>query len=195
MFEEEYKNLHERTTFITNKYKFIQETNKKNKLLLEEKNNELDVMKKSSIVVNKASEDTLRSLESNIGSIVNKALSCVFQGDSYEMHFLIGTRGQKTKQTTMKVELRKNGVCFSKNLTETVEGGALAVISIILRASFVLLREDNRRILLLDECLSPIARIEESNGDSNLKRAFKMIEQLAEAFNIQIIIVTHCYEK
>lgn len=194
MFEE-FDELHAKTSFLMNKYRFICEDNVKNKSLLDKKKEELDMMKKSSIVVNKAAEDTLKSLESNIGSIVNKALSCVFQGDSYEMHFLIGTRGQKTKQTTMKVELRKNGVCFSKNLTETVEGGVLAVISIILRASFVLLREDNRRILLLDECFSPIARIEESDGDSNLKRAFKMIEQLAEAFNIQIITVTHCYEK
>lgn len=193
MFEE-FEQLHAHKSFLINKYNFICSDNEKNQKLLEEKKNELDIMNKSSIVISKAVEDTLRSLESNIGDIVNEALSCVFQGDSYTMHFLISTRGQKTKQTTIKVELRKNGVCFSKNLIGNVEGGALAVISIILRASFVLLREDARKILLLDECFSSISRAEDSDGDSNLKRAFKMIEKLSETFGVQCILVSHCYE-
>ena len=194
-FEEEYKQLHERTSFVINKYKFIQENNKKNRVLLEEKNNELDIMKKSSIVVSAAVKDTMSYLETNITEIANKALSCVFE-DTYEMKFVMGTRGKKTQTNTVKIELKKDGVCLSKNLVESCEGGVLAILSVVLRVAFLMLKSDTRKILLLDEVLSAVSRVPDKEGDgSNLKRATQLIEKISELFNIQLVLVSHVVEK
>lgn len=193
MFEE-FDELHAKTSFLMNKYRFICEDNVKNKSLLDKKKEELDMMKKSSIVVSKAVEDTMKFLETNITDIANKALSCVFE-EPYEMRFVMGTRGKKTQTNTVKIELKKNGVCLSKNLTESCEGGVLAILSVILRISFILLKQDLRRIVLLDEILAPLSKIIDEDGSgSNLTRAVQMIEKLSEVFGIQIILVSHCLE-
>lgn len=196
MFEEEYKSLHDRTSFVINKYKFIQENNKNNRVLLEEKNNELDIMKKSSIVVSAAVKDTMSYLETNITEIANKALSCVFE-DTYEMNFVMGTRGKKTQTNTVKIELKKDGVCLSKNLVESCEGGVLAILSVVLRVAFLMLKSDTRKVLLLDEVLSAVSRVpdKDDNSNSNLKRATQLIEKISELFGIQLILVTHVVEK
>ena len=195
-FEEEYKLLHERTSFLINKYKFIKENNEKNRELLEEKNNELDTMKKSSIVVSKAVEDTMSFLETNITQIANRALSCVFD-DAYTMNFVMGTRGKKTQTNTVKIELKKDGVCLSRNLSESCEGGVLAILSIILRVAFLMLKSETRKILLLDEVLAAVSRVpdEDDSSNSNLKRATQLIEKISELFNVQIILVSHVVEK
>lgn len=195
MFEE-FDELHAKTSFLMNKYRFICEDNAKNKSLLDKKKEELDMMKKSSIVVSKAVEDTMKFLETNITDIANKALSCVFE-EPYELSFIMGTRGKKTQTNTVKIELKKNGVCLSKNLTESCEGGVLAVLSIILRVAFLMLKSESRRILLLDEVLSAVSRVPDENDDtnSNLKRATQLIEKLSEVFGLQIILVSHVIEK
>ena len=192
MFEE-FEQLHAHKSFLINKYNFICSDNEKNQKLLEEKKNELDIMNKSSIVISKAVEDTFKYLEMNITDIANKALATVFD-EPYELSFIVGTRGKKTRTNTVGIELKKNGVRISKNLTQAVEGGQRAVLSVVLRTAFLMLKEDARKILLLDECFSAISRIEENDGNSNLKRAFKMIEKLSETFGFQCILVSHCLE-
>ena len=195
MFEE-YEQLHSRASFLQNKYRFLCEENRKNTVLLEEKKNELDIMKKSSIVVNTAISDTLSYLQTNITEIANRALACVFE-DSYEMNFVVGTRGKKTQTNVVKIELKKDGVCLSRNLSESCEGGVLAILSVVLRVAFLMLRTESRKILLLDEVLSAISRVpdEDDNSNSNLKRATQLIEKISELFGIQCILVTHCVEK
>ena len=195
MFED-YEELHAKTSFLMNKYRFICEDNVKNKYLLDKKREELDTMKKSSIVVSKAIEDTMKFLETNITDIANKALSCVFE-EAYEMNFVMGTRGKKTQTNTVKIELKKSGVCLSKNLTESCEGGVLCILSVVLRVAFLMLKSDSRKVLLLDEVLAPVSRVpdEDGSGNSNLKRATQLIERIAEIFNIQIILVTHVVDK
>jgi hypothetical protein len=153
-------------------------------------------MKKSSIVVSKSIEDTMRFLETNITTIANRALACVFE-DSYEMDFVMGTRGKKTQTNTVKIELKKDGVCLSRNLSESCEGGVLAILSIILRVAFLMLKSDTRKILLLDEVLAAVSRVpdEDDSSNSNLKRATQLIEKISELFNVQIILVSHVVEK
>ena len=154
MFEE-YNSLHTKKSYLMNKYKFICEENRKNRELLDEKKKELDIMNKSSIVTQAAIKDTLNFLETNITEIANKALACVFK-DSYVLSFVVSTRGKSTKNTTIRIELKKDGVCLSKNLTESCEGGVLAILSVVLRIAFILLKEETRRVVLLDEILAPI---------------------------------------
>ena len=193
MFEE-FEQLHAKTSFLMNKYRFICEDNVKNKTLLDKKKEELDMMKKSSIVVNAAIKDTFSYLHTNITSIADKALACVFD-EPYTIDFVMGSRGKSTKSSTVKIELKKNGVCLSKNLTESCEGGVLAILSVVLRISFILLKQDLRRIVLLDEILAPISKIRDEDGEgSNLTRAVQMIEKLSETFGVQCILVSHCLE-
>ena len=194
MFEE-YEQLHSRASFLQNKYRFLCEENRKNTALLEEKKNELDIMKKSSIVVNTAISDTLSYLQTNITEIANRALACVFE-DSYEMNFVVGTRGKKTQTNVVKIELKKDGVCLSRNLSESCEGGVLAILSVVLRVAFLMLRTESRKVLLLDEVLSAVSRLHDEDGDgSNLKRATQLIEKISELFGIQTILVSHVVEK
>lgn len=193
MFEE-FEKLHAHKSFLINKYNFICSDNEKNQKLLEEKKNELDIMNKSSIVISKAVEDTFKYLEMNITDIANKALATVFD-EPYELSFIVGTRGKKTRTNTVGIELKKNGVRISKNLTQAVEGGTLAILSLILRVSFLLLKEESRKILLLDEILSPVSRIQEEDGGSNLKRATALVEKISEVFQIQTILVSHVIDK
>ena len=195
MFEE-YEQLHSRASFLQNKYRFLCEENRKNTALLEEKKNELDIMKKSSIVVNKSIEDTLKYLQTNITEIANRALACVFE-DSYEMNFVVGTRGKKIQTNVVKIALKKDGVCLSRNLSESCEGGVLAILSVVLRVAFLMLRTESRKILLLDEILAPVSRIpdDDGSGNSNLKRATQLIEKISELFNLQIVLVSHVVEK
>ena len=195
MFEE-YNSLHTKKSYLMNKYKFICEENRKNRELLDEKKKELDIMNKSSIVTQAAIKDTLNFLETNITEIANKALACVFK-DSYVLSFVVSTRGKSTKNTTIRIELKKDGVCLSKNLTESCEGGVLAILSVVLRIAFILLKEETRRVVLLDEILAPISRISDgdSSNNSNLTRAVEMIEILSDMFKIQTIIVSHCLDK
>lgn len=193
MFEE-FDTLHTKTSYLINKYKFISNENYKNKLLLDEKRKELDIMNKSSIVASKAVEDTFKFLQENITDIAGKALSCVFD-TPYSIDFVIGTRGQKTRTNTVKIQLKKDGVVLSKNLLQSVEGGQLAVLSVVLRTAFLMLKEDARKILLLDEVLAAVSRVQEEDGGSNLKRATQMIEQLADLFGLQVILVSHVIDK
>ena len=108
----------------------------------------------------------------------------------------MGTRGKKTQTNTVKIELKKDGVCLSKNLVESCEGGVLAILSVVLRVAFLMLKSDTRKVLLLDEVLSAVSRVPDKEGDgSNLKRATQLIEKISELFNIQLVLVSHVVEK
>ena len=195
MMFEEYNSLHTKKSYLMNKYKFICEENRKNRELLDEKKKELDIMNKSSIVTQAAIKDTFSFLQQNITDIAGKALSVVFNAP-YEIEFVMGSRGKQTKSSTVKIQLKKDGVVLSKNLLQSVEGGQLAVLSVVLRTAFLMLKEGDRRILLLDEVLAPVSRVQDDDGEgSNLKRATQMIEQLADLFNVQILLVSHVVDK
>ena len=151
---------------------------------------ELSILRNSALAVSKAVEDTHRCLESSIVDIVNKALKVVFD-DPYEMSLKVSQRGSSSKTTQINIVLSKNGVVLDKHLDESVEGGVLAVISIILRIAFLLLKQDTRKILLLDEALGSLSRVVGDTGESNLEKAAKMLEKLSELFGIQMIVISH----
>lgn len=151
---------------------------------------QLQLAKEGSILVSKAIEDTHKCLETSVISTVNKALKLVFD-DPYEMCLRVTQRGSASKTSQVNIVLKKNGVEVDKNLQECVCGGQLVVISIILRIAFILLNKEHRRILLLDEALGSLSRVAEDGQDSNLQKAVKMLEKLADAFKVQMLIITH----
>ena len=158
--------------------------------LLDEYNTEVEYAKEGSILVAKAVEDTYRSLESNITDIVNKALSVVFT-ENYSVEFKITQRGKDSKRTQIGIVLKKDGIALDKNLTDCCSGGVLTVISIVFRMAFMLLHTDKRRILLLDEALGSLSRQTENDTESSLEKTVQMLKQLANAFDVQMMIITH----
>lgn len=158
--------------------------------LLDKYNTEVECAKEGSILVAKAVEDTYRSLESNITDIVNKALSVVFT-ENYSVEFKITQRGKDSKRTQIGIVLKKDGIALDKNLTDCCSGGVLTVISIVFRMAFMLLHTDKRRILLLDEALGSLSRQTENDTESSLEKTVQMLKQLANAFDVQMMIITH----
>lgn len=158
--------------------------------LLDKYNTEVEYAKEGSILVAKAVEDTYRSLESNITDIVNKALSVVFT-ENYSVEFKITQRGKDSKRTQIGIVLKKDGIALDKNLTDCCSGGVLTVISIVFRMAFMLLHTDKRRILLLDEALGSLSRQTENDTESSLEKTVQMLKQLANAFDVQMMIITH----
>lgn len=158
--------------------------------LLVKYNTDLEYAKEGSILVAKAVEDTYRSLESNITDIVNKALSVVFT-ENYSVEFKITQRGKDSKRTQIGIVLKKDGIALDKNLTDCCSGGVLTVISIVFRMAFMLLHTDKRRILLLDEALGSLSRQTENDTESSLGKTVQMLKQLANAFDVQMMIITH----
>lgn len=158
--------------------------------LLAKYNTEVEYAKEGSILVAKAVEDTYRSLESNITDIVNKALSVVFT-ENYSVEFKITQRGKDSKRTQIGIVLKKDGIALDKNLTDCCSGGVLTVISIVFRMAFMLLHTDKRRILLLDEALGSLSRQTENDTESSLEKTVQMLKQLANAFDVQMMIITH----
>lgn len=150
----------------------------------------LDMVKEGSILVCKAVEDTHKCLETSIISTVNKALALVFD-DPYEVSLRVTQRGTVSKTSQVSLVLKKDGVEVDRNLDECVCGGQLVIVSIILRIAFILLNEDNRRILLLDEALGSLSRVADEGSNSNLHKAVKMLEKLADTFKIQMLVITH----
>ena len=159
-------------------------------VLLAKYNTEVEYAKEGSILVAKAVEDTYRSLESNITDIVNKALSVVFT-ENYSVEFNITQRGKDSKRTQIGIVLKKDGIALDKNLTDCCSGGVLTVISIVFRMAFMLLHTDKRRILLLDEALGSLSRQTENDTESSLEKTVQMLKQLANAFDVQMMIITH----
>lgn len=158
--------------------------------LLAKYNTEVEYAKEGSILVAKAVEDTYRSLESNITDIVNKALSVVFT-ENYSVEFKITQRGKDSKRTQIGIVLKKDGIALDKNLTDCCSGGVLTVISIVFRMAFMLLHTNKRRILLLDEALGSLSRQTENDTESSLEKTVQMLKQLANAFDVQMMIITH----
>lgn len=158
--------------------------------LLDKYNTEVEYAKEGSILVAKAVEDTYRSLESNITDIVNNALSVVFT-ENYSVEFKITQRGKDSKRTQIGIVLKKDGIALDKNLTDCCSGGVLTVISIVFRMAFMLLHTDKRRILLLDEALGSLSRQTENDTESSLEKTVQMLKQLANAFDVQMMIITH----
>ena len=158
--------------------------------LLDKYNTEVEYAKEGSILVAKAVEDTYRSLESNITDIVNKALSVVFT-ENYSVEFKITQRGKDSKRTQIGIVLKKDGIALDKNLTDCCSGGVLTVISIVFRMAFMLLHTDKRRILLLDEALGSLSRQTENDTESSLEKTVQMLKQLANVFDVQMMIITH----
>lgn len=158
--------------------------------LLAKYNTDVEYAKEGSILVAKAVEDTYRSLESNITDIVNKALSVVFT-ENYSVEFKITQRGKDSKRTQIGIVLKKDGIALDKNLTDCCSGGVLTVISIVFRMAFMLLHTDKRRILLLDEALGSLSRQTENDTESSLEKTVQMLKQLANAFDVQMMIITH----
>lgn len=150
----------------------------------------LEVYKDSSTAVLMAVKDTHKSLETSVVDIVNKALKVVFD-EPYEMSLKVTQRGSISKTTSINIVLSKNGVELEKGLLESVEGGVLSVISIILRIAFLMLKSDQRRILLLDEALGALSRTVGDSGESNLEKSARMLEKLSDMFGIQMVIVSH----
>ena len=87
--------------------------------------------------------------------------------------------------------MKKDGIALDKNLTDCCSGGVLTVISIVFRMAFMLLHTDKRRILLLDEALGSLSRQTENDTESSLEKTVQMLKQLANAFDVQMMIITH----
>lgn len=189
MFEDAEKLLHR-----ANRVAWYIDMLKQERLSLEatlsEYEKSLSNLRESSLAVSKAVEDTHRCLETSIVDVVNKALAVVFD-EPYEMSLKVSQRGTVSKTTQINIVLSKNGVVLEKNLSESVEGGVLAVVSIIMRIAFLLLKQDNRNILLLDEALGSLSRVPSSTGESNLEKAANMLAKLSEMFGIQMVVISH----
>lgn len=189
MFEDAEKLLHR-----ANRVAWYIDMLKQERLSLEatlsEYEKSLSNLRESSLAVSKAVEDTHRCLETSIVDVVNKALAVVFD-EPYEMSLKVSQRGTVSKTTQINIVLSKNGVVLEKNLSESVEGGVLAVVSIIMRIAFLLLKQDNRNILLLDEALGSLSRVPSNTGESNLEKAANMLAKLSEMFGIQMVVISH----
>lgn len=157
---------------------------------LENLSDDLQIAKEGIILVNQAVKDTHLSIENNIVSTVNHALSVVFD-DPYKVSLQISDRGSDCRTPTISIVLHKDGVEMDKNLLQCVSGGQLVIISIILRIAFILLNKSHRRLLLLDESLGALSRISDGSVDSNLVKAVNMLQKLSEHFDIQMILITH----
>lgn len=189
MFEDAEKLLHR-----ANRVAWYIDMLKQERLSLEatlsEYEKSLSNLRESSLAVSKAVEDTHRCLETSIVDVVNRALAVVFD-EPYEMSLKVSQRGTVSKTTQINIVLSKNGVVLEKNLSESVEGGVLAVVSIIMRIAFLLLKQDNRNILLLDEALGSLSRVPSNTGESNLEKAANMLSKLSEMFGIQMVVISH----
>lgn len=152
----------------------------------------LDVCKEAGIIVSKAVESTQKSIQTSVTDVVNKALASVFD-EPYTVSIEWHTRGKDTKNTQARFVLRKAGVEADRNLLHSIEGGQLALISVILRIAFLSLRKDTRNILILDEVLASVSKTP-SGGESNIERAEKMLRTIADKFGVQIILVSHALQ-
>jgi DNA repair ATPase RecN len=151
---------------------------------------QLKICKEASIIVSRAVEDTQKSLQTSVTDVVNKALATVFD-EPYEVSIDWYTRGKDTKSTQARFVLKKKGVEADRNLLQSIEGGQLSIISVILRIAFLSLRNDTRKVLLLDEVLAAVSKTKGSDGVSNIERAEKMLRTIADKFGVQIILVSH----
>lgn len=160
---------------------------------LEKHKLDMEGCKEASLIVARAVEDTQKSLQTSVTDVVNKALATVFD-EPYEVSIEWYTRGKDTKNTQARFVLKKRGMEADKNLLQSIEGGQLALISVVLRIAFLSLRNDTRKVLLLDEVLASVSKTQSEDGSSNIERAEKMLRTIADKFGVQIILVSHALQ-
>lgn len=153
---------------------------------------QLSICKEAGIIVSKAVESTQKSIQTSVTDVVNKALEAVFD-EPYTVSIEWYTRGKDTKTSQARFVLRKAGVEADRNLLHSIEGGQLALISVILRIAFLSLRKDCRNVLILDEVLASVSKTS-SDGESNIERAEKMLRTISDKFGVQIILVSHALQ-
>lgn len=133
---------------------------------------------KARALVQKVSKDTLDQLSVSVGDIVSQALSAVFENPyTFVVDFV--NRRNKT-ECDLLFERNNNKICPM----DAAGGGVIDVTSFALRATFWMLSNDLRPILILDEPFKFVS--------SNLQDyCAEMLKVIADQLGFQIIMVTH----
>lgn len=132
-------------------------------------------------------QTTIQSIQENvheqIAGVVTKSLQAVFE-DDYSFHIDFEQKRGRT-EAVLSLQKGKNRI---PNPLRSDSGGVIDVASFALRLSALLMHQPPlRRTLILDE---PFKFVSEDYRD-NVRQ---LLEQLAEEFQIQIIMVTHIPE-
>ena len=145
---------------------------------IKEIDNEMETLKMTREVAQKAAELVQRKTIVAVEDVVNAALNDIFEGE-YEFKIdLLVLRGK----VAAELKLVRDGVEYT--LTDTVGGGVIDVVSFALRIAFWAIRKDSAPVFILDEPMRFLSA-------GHVRNASELIRRLSEELGVQIIMVTH----
>jgi hypothetical protein len=141
---------------------------------------EVAATEEARIISQSIAEELQRSAHDKIARVVTRCLAAVFD-NPYEFRIKFERKRGKTEAV---LEFQRNGETYSDPLNE-VGGGVLDVAALALRLACVMVsKPPARRTFVLDEPWTHV------RGKDNRARTCRLLEMLAEEFNVQWILNT-----
>lgn len=174
---------------LTDEYKKIIHIKRAQRELLD-KNIQQSITKKQAVdeehtaaveamhIIQEVAKKTMEQISTSVSDVVTQALHAVFPNPySFEIEFVT-----RRNQTECDLWLVKGSTKIHP--LDASGGGVLDVVSFALRSIFLILKQDSRPLLILDEPFKFVS------ADLQ-KYCGAMLKNISEKLNFQVIIVTH----
>lgn len=165
------------------KQEIIKEQINQNKEELKKVEEEIDLLNKVNILLQKTSEFAREQAKKQIESLVTKCLQYIFESDT---EFIIEIEEQRGKSNAEFYVVNKINDVIIKTKPELSRGGGVVdIVSLALRIAFLQINKPKiEGPLILDEPAKHVS-------DDYIFNVADFLKQTSELFNRQIIMVTH----
>lgn len=129
---------------------------------------------------------TQKNFKTQVEKTATRAVKSVWPHRKYKFRFLFGTHGGKTTIQPVIKDRRPKGLMRALQPSYDMGIGMLDVLSLVLRIVFWTMENPrSRNVFILDEPFRNIGK------GLLLKRCCSLVRELADSFDIQLIITTH----
>lgn len=149
---------------------------------VEQLTGEVQVLDKSTVLLNSIAEDTQLQAQHNIEELVTRGLQTIFD-ETLSFHILQSTKGKSASVEFVVRTQLLNGQAVDTPVMDARGGGLAATIGFLLRVVVMLLRR-RENILILDETFAMVSA-------EYLPALGEFVRQLVDKTNLQIVMVTH----
>lgn len=165
---------------LNTSYNLTKTSEERDREAVAEAHKTVEAVEEARAILQTIAEELQRRAHNRIAMVVSRCLSAVFD-DPYSFHIRFERKRGKTEAV---LEFRRDGEVFTDPLNE-VGGGVLDVAALALRLACVMVsKPPARKVFILDEPWSNV------RGEGNRERTRKMLEVLADEFEVQWIINT-----
>jgi DNA repair ATPase RecN len=149
---------------------------------LERAEREADLHQKAKVLLTSIGEERQETARRQVEELASRAMQVIF-GEELTFHLVPGERaGQATME--FMVRSKYDDMEVDTSVLDARGGGMAAVLGFVLQLVVLLLTEDARNILILDEPFAWVSEAYES-------RVAEFLREVSERARVQIILVTH----